>query len=343
MSEINAIMLGFGNVGQALAKFLLRKKLLIQDLVGRDLSVIAIVTQTKGNLVNLDGIDLNNALQHVNQNGKFETRFPDYSELTAFEILENMDADVVIEMTSLNITSGQPSIEYTKTALRTGKHVITVNKGPVAFAYHELHQVALKNRKKICFEGTVMDGTPIFNLAEKNLKGCRILGFRGILNSTTNFILGEMEKGYSQEKAIISAQQKGFAEADASLDLLGWDSAAKTAVLLNVWMNAVCTPQDIERSGISDVTNEQVQEVIQKDQKLKLICEGFYLNQRAVGKVEIQSLSKEDPLSEINGTSSILTIHTDLMGDISIVEHNPQLNQTVYAIFSDLLALFCVQ
>ena len=125
--------------------------------------------------------------------------------------------------------------------------MITANKGPVAFAYRRLAQAAERADRRFLFEGAVMDGVPIFNLVRETLPPVQILGFRGVVNSTTNFILTAMEQGQRFEDALAEMQARGIAEADASLDIDGWDAAAKTAALANVLLGANITPQDVIR------------------------------------------------------------------------------------------------
>ena len=161
---------------------------------------------------------------------------------------------VVIETTTLDIASGEPAIGHVRAALAGGAHVITANKGPVAFAYGALRRAAQRADRRFLFEGAVMDGVPIFNLVRETLPALNVLGFRGVVNSTTNFILTAMEDGQPFEKALAEMQARGVAEADASLDVDGWDAAAKTAALANVLLGANITPRDVDRHGIGPAT-----------------------------------------------------------------------------------------
>jgi homoserine dehydrogenase len=184
-----------------------------------------------------------------------------------------------------------------------------------------------------------MDGTPIFNLVGETLHGCKILSIKGILNSTTNFILTEMEAGSSLDDAVIEAQRRGFAEADPSMDLDGWDAAAKTSAIANVILNCTLKPTDIERTGIRAISAEDINKAKEDGKKIKLICEAFIKNDKIVGRVHPVLIPSTEIYSTIDATSSILSITTDLMGEVSIIEKNPEIAQTAYGIYSDLLTL----
>ena len=108
-------------------------------------------------------------------------------------------------------------------------HVITANKGPIAHAYAALHEAARAAGVSFRFESTVMDGAPVYNMVRNSLPGVEVLGFTGVLNSTTKIVVEAMREGLSMEEGIRVARRLGIAEADACYDIDGWDSAAKTA------------------------------------------------------------------------------------------------------------------
>jgi homoserine dehydrogenase len=246
---------------------------------------------------------------------------------------------VVVEMTPLNISTGEPALTHIQTALSADRHVITLNKGPIARAYRDLRDLADNRGKRLLFEGTVMDGFPVFNLVRDTLPGCRILGFRGILNSTTNYILGEMEWGKSFSEALTKAQRLGIAEADPDQDLEGWDAAAKTAALINVLMEGAVTPEKVAREGVRHLKSEDLEKARRQGKTLKLVCEARRTNGATQARVAPVPLPLSDPLARTEGTSSALTLFTHLMGPVTLFEENPGISQTAYAVLSDLLTL----
>ena len=145
-------------------------------------------------------------------------------------------------------------MSHVRAALEGQAHVVTANKGPAAFAYHELEALAESVDRVFFFEGAVMDGVPVFNLVRETMPAIAIEGFRGVINTTCNFILSELERGAEFERALADMQARGIAEADPTLDVDGWDAAAKTAALVNVLMGSVITPHHVARTGIRDVT-----------------------------------------------------------------------------------------
>lgn len=337
--KLSICMIGFGNAGKEFCRMLAEKTEEIKSTYDCSVIVTAISTRSKGSLFDPSGIDLERALHEVEAEGKFSQENPQRTDSTAMEIIKKSRADVLIELSTLSIKDGQPAISHIEEAFRNNMHVITANKGPIAWDYKRLKAMADGKGLSLLHETTVMDGAPIFNLAEKTLPGCKILGFKGILNSTTNFIMEEMEAGSDYEYALKEAQRRGFAEADPSLDIDGWDAAAKTAALINVLMNGDATPMTIDRTGISDITLKDIEEAKQKDGKIKLFCEGLRDKDKIIGRVYPAFVDNRDIFSNIDSTTSILSITTDLMGEICMVERHPEIKQTAYGVYSDLLTL----
>ena len=330
-------MLGFGNAGRAFAKLILDKQEEIRQRYDCAVITTAIATRSRGTLVNPEGIDLGKALADAETDGRFDTQDGDYSVLNSLEIAAQADYDVLFELTPLEIFSGQPAIDHIRAALGRGKHAVTANKGPIAWAYEELRELAEKQGVCFYYETTVMDGTPVFNLVDETLRLCQITGISGILNSTTNFILEELAAGKEYDEVIREGKERGFVEADPSLDVEGWDAAAKTAALLNVLMRADITPNEIDRKGIEDITVEQIRDAAVRGKVIKLLCSGAIVDGKVIGKVAPSEIDRTDLLATITGTSSVVSITTDLMGTLSIVEHDPEIQQTGYGVFGDLI------
>ena len=302
-----------------------------------NVKVVAITTGSKGSLVNGNGIDLAKACRDLQELQHFDVNSADYTQLISMEVACEIDYDVLIELTPLAIFSGQPAISHITAALNRKKHVITANKGPIAWAFENLQSMAKEQGVLFCYETTVMDGTPVFNLAADTLKLCKVTEVKGILNSTTNFILEELAKGKAYEEIMQEGKERGFVEADPSMDIEGWDAAAKTTALLNVLMGANITPYEIERTGITDITAQQIKEAESRGKVIKLVCHGTIGNGVVIGRVGPEEIDKSALFATISGTSSVVMITTDLMGTISVVEHDPEIQQTGYGVLSDLI------
>ena len=244
-----------------------------------------------------------------------------------------------METTTLDITRGQPAIDHARAGLAGGAHVVTANKGPVAFAYNRLVRTARAADRRFLFEGAVMDGIPIFNLVRETLPAVRILGFRGVVNSTTNYILTAMERGERFADALAAMQVAGVAEADASLDVDGWDAAAKTAALANVLLDARLTPRSVDREGLSAATAERATQARAAGRRLKLLASAEGHGRQVCARVAPTEVPEGDLLAGLEGQQNAIVLHTDLVGEIAVVQRGAGLTQTAYALLSDLIAV----
>lgn len=337
MKKLKLALIGFGNAGRAFAEMLHEKEKDIEEKYGCGIIVTAISTYSRGAIVDSEGIDLMAAVKAVEEKGHFYESTRGYTELGAMDIIEQADYDVMCEMTPLNIFTGQPATDHIKSAFKRKKHVVTANKGPVAWFYRELKNMAEENGLMFFCETTVMDGTPVFNLAENCLKLCRVSEISGILNSTTNYILEEMEKGTEYDTIISEGRKKGFIEADPDTDIKGYDAAAKVAALMNVLMDAGITPEDVECKGIEDISYDEVKSASEKGFVHKLLCKGSIKDGVPHAFVKPVLVEKTHMLAGIDSTTSVVSITTDLMGKITVTEHEPEIKQTAYGIFGDCL------
>jgi len=245
-------------------------------------------------------------------------------------------ADVLFEATSLNVQNGQPAVDHIRAALDHGAHVITANKGPIVHAYRELRDLAAARGKQFLFESTVMDGVPIFSLFDQ-LPAIHLQGFHGILNSTTNVILGEMETGLSFEEALKKAQALGIAETDATYDIDGWDAAVKTAALITVLMDIPVRLDQIEREGIRDLTTQAVRSARRDGWPYKLVCRAKRVGNQVQASVKPEKVRIGEPMARITGTSSYIYFETDIFPGLAITEENPGLYATAYGMLADFV------
>jgi homoserine dehydrogenase len=245
-------------------------------------------------------------------------------------------ADVLFEATSLSVENGQPAIDHIRTAIEHGAHAITANKGPIVHAYRELRDLAIARGKRFLFESTVMDGVPIFSLFEQ-LPAIRLQGFHGILNSTTNVILGEMEQGRSFDAALKKAQELGVAETDAAHDIDGWDAAVKTAALITVLMDVPVRLDNIQREGIRDLTTEAMRNARRDGWPFKLVCRAQRTASGVKASVAPEKVLSTSPMGKISGTSSYIYFETDIFPGLTITEENPGLYATAYGLLADFV------
>lgn len=245
-------------------------------------------------------------------------------------------ANVLIELTTMNPQSGEPALSHIHQALTIGMDVITANKGPIAHAGEELQTLARSRHVQLRFESTVMDGLPLLNLAEFTLPVVDIRGFRGLLNTTSSIVLRQMEQGKSLEEAIYLAQQIGVAEADPWHDLDGWDAAMKTTILANALLKARLTPPMIQRTGIRDLSQADVIAAAQAGTPVRLVSSAQIIEGKTVATVRPERLQPADPLHS-SKDGGIVTLETEAMGNISLIEHDTNVKQTAYGVLSDLI------
>jgi homoserine dehydrogenase len=336
------LLLGFGNVGRRLAEILVDRAS-YPGLADLDVSVVGIITRSHGAADKDRGLDLQRALTQIAEHGHFVTPgsgYPNPSALDSNLALRVLDYDVMVEMTPLDIPGrGAAAINHIRIAMERGKHVITCNKGPIAWAWRPLRDLARERGVAFLYETTVMDGAPVFNLAQLCLQGNTVLKVEGILNSTTNYILGEMEKGASLEDAVKGAQRLGIAEADPANDLEGWDAAVKVSALANVLLDANLPPEEVERESLIAVTPERIREVLDRGCRLKVVCEAFREGGKVTGRVRVREIPLADPFALVAGTGSILRFTTDIVGKLVLTEEDPDLSTTAYGVISDLFRL----
>ncbi len=329
-------LLGFGNVGRALAHLLIRKETELKERYGITFRVTGIATGHHGFAIDADGLDLNTALDLLESGKSVETisRLP---ILDTLDFINAVPADVLFENSPVNHHTGEPAVTHLRMALERSMHAITANKGPVVHAHQELTDLANKVGRRFYFESTVMDGAPIFSLFRAALPGAQLIGFRGILNSTTNLILNCMETGQSFAEAVKYAQSIGIAETDPSADVDGWDASIKVAALVTVLMAVPFKPQQVEREGIRSLTPAHIAEAKAQHKRWKLVCTARRKGDSVIARVAPEMVASDSPMFSIDGTSSIVEFETDTLSSLSIVEGNPGPETTAYGLMADLI------
>jgi homoserine dehydrogenase len=337
MNTIRLALLGFGNVGQALAQLLLRKEETLRERFGFEWKVVAIGTGSHGSAIDPAGIHLQRALHLAKTEGDLTSLATGSPPQSSLEFIRDSGADVLFENTPVNYESGQPALQHLQTALEAGIHAITANKGPVVHGYEALSELARSVNRVFRFESTVMDGAPIFSLWRETLPAAELLSFRGILNSTTNYILGRMEEGETLEAAVDKAQEIGIAETDPSGDLDGWDAAIKVATLARVLMGQPLLPKDVKRNGIRSLTPVQVRTALQTGLRWKLVCQADRTPSGILASVAPMLVDSQDPLHQVNGTSSAVTFTSDVLGPLTVWETDPGPETTAYGLLADFI------
>jgi homoserine dehydrogenase len=330
-------LVGFGNVGKAFARLLLKKEQELASRYGISVTVTGIITGTHGQAIDDAGLDLKSALKIAdsdqNLNALSDIKAP--NETHAF--ISACPADFMIETTPVDPRSGQPALGYLKTALEKGMHVISANKGPVVHGYQDLQALAEKKGLGYRFESAVMDGAPIFSLFREPLAGANLISFKGILNSCTNMLLEMMEQGKSFNEAVEYGKSIGITETDPTNDIDGWDAAIKVAALVTVIMGVPITPQEVDRTGIREITQDMIAEAKADGERWKLVCSAERKEGYIFAKVAPERVGPESPLYSVNGTSSFCQFKLDVLPGLGILESDPGPETTAYGLLADFL------
>jgi homoserine dehydrogenase len=332
--------IGFGTVGQGLSKILLEKKEMLSEKYDFNWTVVAISDIIKGSIYDENGLDLKEILEMVKEGKKLDEYPSGTKGMNSIDTITKTNADTIIEVTFTDVKTGEPALTHIKTALNTGKNVISTNKGPVVKQAADLLKIAKSKDVFYGFEGVVLAGTPVINLAKLTLAGNNITGFKGILNGTTNYILTRMEEGMAYEDALKKAQELGYAEADPTGDVEGLDAIGKVVILTNVVLGKKITWQDVERKGITQISKGDIEKAKSEGKRWKLIGSAEVQKDGSV-KAEVwpQRLPLNDPLAGVSEATNALTYFTDELGPVTIVGPGAGRRETGFALLIDLLEL----
>ena len=331
------IFIGFGVVGQGLTEILVNKREFLKQKYGFEYQIVAVSDMLKGSIADPAGLDPEKLLALIKEGKKLDAYPAGTKGLDALSTIDQIDADILIEVSYTDVKTGEPATSHCRAAFNRGMHVVTSNKGPTSLYYNELIELASKRNLMFGIEGTVMSGTPVLNTGMKSLAGCTITKISGILNGTTNYILTEMEKGKAYEDVLKKAQELGYAEADPTGDVEGWDALAKVIILSNVVMGGDIKIADADREGITKITLEQVQQAKAEGARWKLIGETSLQNGKIKAKVGPVKLPLSDPLAGVMGATNAITFETDLMGKVTVIGAGAGKTETGFSILTDLL------
>ncbi len=339
--ELTIALIGFGYVGRSLVRLMQRKRDELRDRHNLTWRVTGISTGRHGLAADLAGLDVNATLAAVESGEKLDSlnRLPEAIAHDNLSLIRSGVANTLVELSPLNPQTGQPALDHCRAALDAGLHIVTANKGPVAHGYRELRDRAAAKSRAFFFESTVMDGAPIFSMAREGLQGADFLGFRAILNSTTNFILTQMESGASFDDAVKQAQARGVAEADPSNDVDGWDAATKTAVLVNVLMDGDLRPTQVDRTGIRDVTPQMLRDALARNERIKLLCRAWREGGRIHTRVAPEAVSMTDPFALVTGTNSVVCFTLDTLSGLTVIEEDAGTETTAFGVLADLISV----
>ena len=326
MKTVKISIIGFGAVGQGVARSILSKREYLKKQ-GIDLCVVGI-SDSKGSEINVGGIDIEKSLLRKKQEGSVTS-----GTGKTLDIIGDVEHDIVVETTPTNINNGEPGLSNMRLALKSGKHIVTSNKGPLALHFNELKEAAQDNGVFFRYEATVGGAVPIFNLVHEALAGNTVVGIEGILNGTCNYILTRMsDERMPYDLVLKEAQELGIAETDPTYDVEGIDSAIKLVIIANSIFGLDSTYKDVDVTGITKITPEALELANKNNYVVKLVCEA------RDGKLIVapRLVPKRHPLA-VGGTLNVASIMTDLAGRITISGKGAGSVETASSILSDIL------
>ena len=326
MGRLRVLLIGAGSLGRA---FLRR----LRDH-GGPVDLVGVVTGHRGRIVQAEGLDPSLALNLV-ESDELGDDAPESIE----GLLEESEAQAIVECIPQNIRSGEPALSFQRTALDRGIHVVTANKAPIVLGYRDLRHRAAKSGVQFRFEAAVLDGLPIFSLVS-HMPNARITKVRGVLNGTSSVVLEALAAGSTRSRGLARAQARGIAEADSVLDLDGWDAAAKAALLANVWMDGALRVVDVARAGCEGLKDEKVEEAGQAGLHYRLVAHVERFEDGNVrASVEPVALEPGDPLYPLTGNQGGVEIETDAGQRIVLLQGTAGLDDAAYGLVQDCRAI----
>ena len=331
----NIALTGCGTVGKALLELLHEKREMLKNRFHFEYNISLISARSKGILLNPAGLDLDGVLSALHEKNSL-SEFPQSSGSFS-ELLTESEANILVEATPTNLKTAEPALAHITTALNQNIHVVTVNKGPIALNFNALQALAEAHHVQLRYEGTVMSGTPLIELAQHGLAGAAINRIEGILNGTTNYMLTRMENGASYEEALIEAQELGYAETDPSGDVDGWDAAVKVSILAKALFGVDLPIDQVDRTGISGISSEDIQAANKKGERIRLIAAIENHGDAIRGSVQPLSLPLTHPLSQVQGVMNAACLTTDTLGPVTLIGAGAGGRETAQALLADIL------
>ncbi len=345
MKHLRLSLAGFGVVGQGLAELLYIKQEQLRREFGLDVKIVSVANARHGCVYREEGLDISTLMELVRTQHPL-TEHPGVQRYeSALQGIDAAEADVLAEVTGTNLVDAEPGMSHIRAALTRGMDVITANKGPAALAAQELFTLAREHGAQLRIESTVMAGTPVISTIHEGMAGATVQSIRGILNGTTNYILSAMAEGRDYRDVLAEAQAQGYAEADPTSDVEGYDAVAKTLILAAVVFGQPLKPEQVVRQGITQITGEQMQRAAANGSRIKLVAclhavpgDGSTPSSLEA-RVEPVELPLSDTLARVDGVMNAITIQTDTLPEVSIIGPGAGRLQTGQGLLADLIAV----
>lgn len=317
MKTINIALLGFGTVGSGVAETIKRNSQMMAEQLGCQLKITYVLVRHPDKYKNVP------LLEGVRLTSSFE------------EIMADPDIGIVVEV----MGGIHPAKEYIFEALNHKMSVVSANKDVVALFGPEIMHTAMENHVNFSCEASVGGGIPILRPLHDSLAANEIESIVGIVNGTTNFILSSMdEEGVSYSDALRVAQKKGFAEADPTNDVCGYDAARKLAILASIGFRANVTFDDVLVEGIEKISQKDVQYASEMGYAIKLLAVGTRQDNGIALNVYPAFVPRTHPLASVKGSYNAIYVTGNIVDDVMFYGRGAGSLPTASAVMADVIS-----
>lgn len=317
MRNINVGIIGFGTVGTGVVRALLEKRAYLRRRLGAAINLVKVCDK---DLRRKRPIHLNRHLLTKDAN----------------EIINNPEIDIVVEL----IGGISPAREFILAAIKNKKHIVTANKALLSEEKRRLFKAAQTNGVDLRFEASVAGGVPIIKTLREGLVANRIMSIYGIINGTSNYILSEMSlKNMSFKAALDEAKKKGYAERKPALDIEGYDSAHKLAILASIAFGIDVKPKDIYVEGITHISNNDIRYASDFGYVVKLLAIAKKIGRELELRVHPTLVAKYHPLASVSSNFNAIFLEADMLGESLLYGEGSGSAPTASAVVSDIIDL----
>lgn len=334
-------LVGCGVVGRGLVELMNEKKSRLGERYGFDFRLCLVSDYARGTLLAASGLDMGDIVRNLKERNDLHEMDGVRRDPTPLaDLLAEMPVDILCDATPTNYETGQPSLGILEAALMSGADAVTCSKGGVGIDLPGLKRLAAEKGAALRFESSVLSGTPLIDLVRGPLAGCEITRVEGILNGTTNYILTKMEEGMDYAEALREAQRLGYAETDPTGDVEGFDAAVKVCIMAAEFFERHLRIADVDRTGITQIEPGDIERANAEGKRIKLIAGVARTPDGGVaGYVKPTAVDRAHPLAGVMGVTNAATLHTDNLGEITIIGPGAGARETAQGLLSDMLEI----
>lgn len=313
MKKVRLALVGVGNVGRRLLDLVNERRNLLATRYGLEFSVNC-VADSGGVIAAEDGFNVEALVAHKKAGGAVSGFAAGAVATTLEDALDNVACEILLEASPLDLETGNPGLANSRIALTRGMHLVLANKSPLALAHRELDGLAAGADVGMLYSATFCGGLPVLNVLRRDFVCGKVLGFRGIFNATSNFVLQELQAGKDYAGALAEARETGAAEADPRLDVEGWDTAAKLVIAANQFCEPMISLSDVDVTGIENIEGDRLRQCAEDGLALKLVASAKPEDDGWSFKVEPTALPADSFLGSCHGWEMGVEVESDIYG-----------------------------